>query len=209
MRSKSSTIATDANGAATDIISVPTTNLRGVKITPASAGVAEVQTITLTGFDGTDSFKLTYNGAESSAFVRGTNAAASDLQTALRTLTSDSGLTVTGTTDAGPYTVTFSATFGNALPLTVTSPSGCTGAVVETVQGVATVVALASLGRTIITCTDVVAATFYPVSELLDKSDGTAATTYAAPGAVIHDAVTVTITSGGVSNNVTVQLFYE
>jgi len=86
------------------------------------------QIVTLTGFDGTDSFKLTYDGSESAAFVRGTNATAAAIQTALRTLTGDTGLTVSGTTDAGPFTVTFSDTVTPKV-LSVTSPSGCTGSV--------------------------------------------------------------------------------
>lgn len=92
------------------------------------------QVITLTGFGGTDSFKVTSVAqgglsTESAAFVRGTNAAASDLQTALRTLTGDTLLVVEGTTDAGPYTVQFSGSIHFIPTLSVTNPSGCTGAV--------------------------------------------------------------------------------
>src|ERR1051326_724641 len=92
---------------------------------------SSVQVVTLTGFDGTDSFKLTYNGTETAAFVRGTNATAAAIQTALRTATGDTGLTVSGNTDAGPFTVTFVNKTGTSILdiLTVTSPSGCTGAV--------------------------------------------------------------------------------
>lgn len=86
------------------------------------------QVITLTGFAGTDSFKLTYNAVETVAFVRQTNATAAAIQTALRTATGDTGLTVTGTTDEGPFTVVFTGGW-DALAITVTSPVGCTGAV--------------------------------------------------------------------------------
>lgn len=89
-----------------------------------------VQVITLSGFGGTDHFKLTYNGSEgTTTYTRGTNATASAIQTGLRTLTGDTGLTVAGTTDAGPFTVTFSDVTHAKHQLSVTSPSGCTGAV--------------------------------------------------------------------------------
>lgn len=105
---------------------------------------AQVEVITLTGFSGTDSFKLTYNAVEgATTYTRGTNATAAALQTGLRTLTGDSGLTVTGTTDAGPFTVTFSAGYtdgvigvaGATATISVTSPSGCTGAVAVSTRG--------------------------------------------------------------------------
>lgn len=89
--------------------------------------VNKVQVVTLTSYTGTDSFKLTYNGTETVAFVRGTNGTAAAIQTALRTATGDADLTVTGTTDEGPFTVTFTTTPTDIL--TVTNPSGCTGAV--------------------------------------------------------------------------------
>lgn len=95
--------------------------------------VGSTQVITLSGFGATDSFKLTYNGVEgATTFVRQTNAAASDLQTALRTATGDTGLLVTGTTDAGPYTVVFTAGFDALGLISVTSGNGCTGTVAET-----------------------------------------------------------------------------
>jgi hypothetical protein len=77
---------------------------------------ARTQVITLGAFAGTDSFKVRVRAladagaaaaTDTAAFVRGTNAAASDLQTALRTATGDTGLTVAGDTDEGPFTVTF------------------------------------------------------------------------------------------------------
>jgi hypothetical protein len=71
------------------------------------AATGEVQVITLTDFAGTDSFSLKLGQLETVPFVRGTNATAAAMQTALRTLTGDSTLTVTGTTDEGPFTVTW------------------------------------------------------------------------------------------------------
>lgn len=89
------------------------------------------QLITLTGFGGTDSFKLTYKKVEGATnFVRGTNATAAALQTALRAAVPDASLTVTGTTDAGPFTVHF--TVIDASSLSVTSAVGCTGKVTST-----------------------------------------------------------------------------
>lgn len=90
--------------------------------------VSEIQVITMTSFTGTDSFTITQNGATTIPFVRGTNAAESDLQAALRTLTGDSTLTVTGTLDEGPYTVTYVSEV-YAQPLFIITGTGCTGAV--------------------------------------------------------------------------------
>lgn len=100
----------------------------------AWTGATEVQVVTLTGFSGTDEFKLTYDTTETIAFVRGTNATAAAIQTAMRTATGDSSLTVAGTTDAGPFTITFSAE-GDRFLTRVTSAVGCTGVVTRTTTG--------------------------------------------------------------------------
>lgn len=94
-----------------------------------------VQVITMNTFDSVDSFKLTWNGAEgATVFTRGTNATAAALQTALRAQTGDTSLTVSGTTDAGPFTVTFTVP-SLASAITVTSPTGgCTGTVTGTTK---------------------------------------------------------------------------
>jgi hypothetical protein len=112
------------------------------KLTYTLGGTAkdEKQTITLTSFGGTDSFKMTFGGQESAAIVRGTNAAASDVKTALEALSTitPNTVTVTGNTDAGPYEVTFdNGTLAgiDVGPITVTSGVGCTGAVAETIKG--------------------------------------------------------------------------
>ena len=90
----------------------------------------EVQIITLTGFDTAgDEFALTYDGTESALFVHGTNAASTDLQSELRTLTGNSSLTVSGNVNAGPYTVTFVGGEGNELPITVTNGNAAVNAV--------------------------------------------------------------------------------
>lgn len=86
---------------------------------------SNVQVITLSTDTGTNGFKLTYNAAEgATSFVRGTNQTAAAIQTALRTATSDTGLLVTGTTDAGPFTVVFSSGFNVLSDLSVTSGTG-------------------------------------------------------------------------------------
>lgn len=85
-------------------------------------GVLKTRVITLLGYDGTDEFKIRVEfqsaertdqltagkegTVESVAFVRGTNGTAAAIQAELRTLTGDSALTVSGTTDEGPFTVT-------------------------------------------------------------------------------------------------------
>ena len=76
-------------------------------------GRLSTRVITVASFAAADEFKLrcvfsdgSTASTETIAFTDGTDAAASDIQTALRTATGDTGLTVAGTTDAGPYTVT-------------------------------------------------------------------------------------------------------
>lgn len=99
--------------------------------------VGEVQIVTLTGFDGTDSFCLKdpSTGNETIPFVRGTNAAATDLQAALRTFTGDASLTVSGTTDEGPFTITWVDETTRQIPFTQGTVSGCTLVVAVSVEG--------------------------------------------------------------------------
>jgi hypothetical protein len=103
------------------------------------SATGEVQVVTLTGFSGTDSFTLKLTGAnETVAFVRGTNATAAAVQAALRTLTGDSTLTVTGTTDEGPFTVTWVSQTTRQPLLQQGTVSGCTlASAVTTTGGVA------------------------------------------------------------------------
>lgn len=97
----------------------------------------EIKTLTPTNYDGTDSFavKLTTTGQETIPFVRGTNAAAADVQAALRTLTGVSGLTASGTTDEGPFTVTYVGSTVRQIPLAQGTVSGCTLVVATTTTG--------------------------------------------------------------------------
>lgn len=82
-----------------------------------------------------DAFHITYGGAEGATdFIRGSNATAAALETAIRIQTGDGGLTVTGTTDTGPFTVTWS-TYADETALSVTNPTTCSGIVTESVAG--------------------------------------------------------------------------
>lgn len=89
-----------------------------------------VQVITLASFDAGDAVKFTYKGVESASVVQGTNAAASDVQGRLRALGGDlANVVVTGTTNTGPFTVTFPA---GIIPSAITVTSG-TGSATGTV----------------------------------------------------------------------------
>lgn len=103
----------------------------------AGSFAGEVQVITLADFDGTDSFALLKGdtNVSTAAFVRGTNATAADLQTALRTLTGDTTLTVTGTTDEGPFTVTWVSQTNLQHLLKQGAVSGCTLTVARSSDG--------------------------------------------------------------------------
>ncbi len=98
-------------------------------------GTNEVQTVVLTGFGGTDSFKLTQNTIETISFVRGTNATAAAIQAEIRSVWGDPAATVSGITDSSTFVITFT-TGKDEGAITVTSPSGCTGVVTETTPGV-------------------------------------------------------------------------
>ena len=99
------------------------------------AAAAEVQVITLTSYTGTDSFAIRDGDDETVPFVRGTNGTAAAIQTALRTLTGDASLTVAGTTDEGPFTVTWVAETTRQRVLQTGAVSGCTVAVTVTTAG--------------------------------------------------------------------------
>jgi hypothetical protein len=90
----------------------------------------EVQDVVLTGFSGTDSFKLTFQGQESAALVRGTNYDAPSIVAALEGLSNIGvgDVAVTNVSDAG-FTVTFQGALADTDVglLTVTSGSGVTG----------------------------------------------------------------------------------
>ena len=111
--------------------------------TAGSPQISEIQTITLSAtWDGTETFKLTYGGTESTGgggtITRGTNGTAAGVKACLETIPALASAidSVSGTTDAGPFVVVFKPTFGAATAITVTSPSAEGGTVAETVAGV-------------------------------------------------------------------------
>lgn len=91
-----------------------------------------VQVLTLAGTGGANTFKLTYGATEgATVFTKASNQTAAAIQAALRTATNDGSLTVAGTTDAGPFTITFVANVSPAL-ISLTSPTGGVSGVVTT-----------------------------------------------------------------------------
>lgn len=98
-----------------------------------------VQVITLTGFGAGDSFKVQYANATTASIAHG-SASAAQMQTAIRSLTGDTGLTVTGTDNAGPYTVTFVDLRGPRPNLDLVELTGVTAVTTNT---------QATLGRTL------------------------------------------------------------
>jgi hypothetical protein len=106
---------------------------------------SEVQTVSLSAFGGTDSFRLTYNGVESALVTRGTNYTAAGISAALKTIPALAGATFTigpwaggtGAPDDTGFSVRFGGTLSavDASPLTVTSGAGVTGFAGETTRG--------------------------------------------------------------------------
>lgn len=109
-------------------------------------GRLKTRVITLGAFAATDEFKIRveFSSAErvnelvagkegtveSVAFVRGTNATAAAIQAELRTLTGDAALTVAGTTDEGPFTVTggdVASAHRGGFELSLVDLVGCSG----------------------------------------------------------------------------------
>jgi hypothetical protein len=98
--------------------------------------------ITLVAYDAADAFDLgvyahtaggDFERTDTAAFVSGTNCASSDLQTALRTATGDASLTVSGTTDTGPFTVTHFEAVPEIVAHTITG-----GASIQITRGAST-----------------------------------------------------------------------
>jgi len=88
-------------------------------------GIAEVQTVTITGTPTGGNFTLTFDGDTTANIVY--NAAASAVEAALEALDSvgADNVTVTGST-GGPYTVTFNVDMGD-VPVMTASGAGLTG----------------------------------------------------------------------------------
>lgn len=134
------------------------------------------QVITLAGIAPTDSFKLTvfmdgFTATETVAFVAGTNMTAAAIQAALRTATGDTALTVTGTTDLGPFEVIFINT-ALARAITVTSPVAMTGSVGSITFQVTFMGALSNLDVPLLEITDEVGFTGDAVIQTREGSSG-------------------------------------
>jgi hypothetical protein len=98
----------------------------------------EVQTITLSSWDATDTVKFTFNTHETAAVTYASDVSAA-IQTALIGLTDfDTGDLIVSRTDVNTYVVTFAGSFAgkDVGPITVTSGTGsATGTVAETTKG--------------------------------------------------------------------------
>ena len=108
----------------------------------AEINVTEVQMGALTGFDGTDSFQLQYNGNNSATIARGANFTTAGVQAAIQGI---AGWPVGGTAAVSVLGDTaFTITFGSALAgtnvsqLSLVNCSGCAGFVGEIAKGGAT-----------------------------------------------------------------------
>ena len=106
------------------------------------ASINDVQMAVLTGFDGTDSFQLRFDGKDSVPVVRGKNFTAAGIQAALQGI---AGWPAFGTASVTLLTDTsFTITLGGSLALTDVAPialvncSGCSGYIGEVAKGGAT-----------------------------------------------------------------------
>ena len=108
--------------------------------------IDETQTVSLRGFSGTDSFRLSYKGAQSPVIRRGTNYTPAGIAAAIKAIPGfPAAATVTVSSwdqfVDDPDDRGFAVVFGGALsgvdvtPLSLTSPVGVTGFVGETAQG--------------------------------------------------------------------------
>jgi hypothetical protein len=99
----------------------------------------EQQTITLSAWDGTESFTIGWGANDSVPIVRGTNATATAIKSAIEGITGFAGtVSVSGTTDAGPFLVTFGGSYADTdvALLTLGNFSGNNGGTVtQTIQG--------------------------------------------------------------------------
>jgi len=148
------------------------------------------QIVTLTGFSGTDSFKLTYNAVESAAITRGSTYSVDGISAVVLALTGRSDFKVLGLsaldnsvpTDAGFSLVFDELDDGVAVKLfTVTSGVGVTGAVTspegKTVYGLTALLAMkladnVSVNATVdVTLADATPTTIFAISQV-DASEG-------------------------------------
>ena len=100
----------------------------------AEINIAEVQMAALTGFDGTDSFQLQYNGNNSAVITRGTNYTTAGIKAAIEGISGFGGtVTITALTD-GAFTITFAGT-AQWNVLQIVNASGFTGYIGEIAKG--------------------------------------------------------------------------
>jgi hypothetical protein len=108
----------------------------------AEANINDVQMAALTGFDGTDSFQLRFNGKDSVPIVRGKNFTAAGIQAAIQGI---AGWPAFGTASVSVVPDTsFTITLGGSLagmdvsPISLVNCNGCTGYIGEVAKGGAT-----------------------------------------------------------------------
>ena len=108
----------------------------------AEASINDVQMAVLTGFDGTDSFQLRFNGKDSAPIVRGKNFTAAGIQAAIQGI---AGWPAFGTASVSVVPDTsFTITLGGSLastdvaPIALVNCNGCTGFIGEVAKGGAT-----------------------------------------------------------------------
>ncbi len=108
-------------------------------VAAAETNINDVQMAALTGFDGTDSFQLRFNGKDSVPIVRGKNFTAAGIQAAIQGI---AGWPAFGTASVSVVPDTsFTITLGGSLALTDVAPialvncNGCTGYIGEVAKG--------------------------------------------------------------------------
>jgi trimeric autotransporter adhesin len=108
-------------------------------VAAAEANINDVQMAALTGFDGTDSFQLRYNGKDSAPIVRGTNFTNAGIQAAIQGI---AGWPAFGTASVSIVPDTsFTITLGGSLvgmdvsPISLVNCKGCTGYIGEVAKG--------------------------------------------------------------------------
>ena len=93
----------------------------------------KTQLVVLSGYDGTDAFKFTYNAVETGTVTRGTNHTAAGIKTVLQAHADIQTVNVVGTTDASTFAVQFVDPVAEGGLLTITSGTGGTTGVITQV----------------------------------------------------------------------------
>jgi hypothetical protein len=185
-----------------------------------SGPYSSVQVVTLTSWDAGDKFKLSYNGTKTAFIENGVNGAAADIEALLQTLTGDASLTVTGTDDAGPFTVTFVDLEGDDIldVLSVTDGTGsATGAVKASLAALDVELRTASGPYRIFRVSTSTTSGASPTYEVTESSPGTAELADESPALVTINSgaglVVDSITTSGDgfvdADTVTFNIYYE